>query len=48
VLLALCWDLLVLLRAGRQATISARVFWWAQRYPAIPFALGFLAGHWFG
>ena len=44
---ALVFDLVVLLRYGWQATISTRVVHWSRLHPSIPFALGFLAGHWF-
>lgn len=49
VVVSLGYDVVTIAIArGTQATISARVVRWSQRWPAIPFALGFLAGHWFG
>lgn len=48
VVVSLVYDVVALTIGGSQATISARVVTWSKRYPAIPFALGFLAGHWFG
>jgi hypothetical protein len=33
---------------GMDATISVQITKWSHEYIAIPFAFGFLAGHWFG
>lgn len=46
--LLLGYDLFVLMRYGIDGTISAVVMRATVRWPAIPFALGFLMGHLFG
>lgn len=36
----------ILARSGGEAnTISARYSYWSRRWPVIPFATGFIAGH---
>lgn len=51
VVIAVCalslFDIVVLTKNGIKATISYLLFTSAQKYPAIPFALGFLMGHLF-
>ena len=39
------WDIFAAIQ-GPGGTIS-EIIWDAAKYPAIPFGLGFLCGHWF-
>lgn len=41
-------DVLLAVHGGIPSTISAQMTNWSFGYPALPFAWGFLMGHWFG
>lgn len=45
--IGIAYDVYAGVRWGKDATISRRIRHWSHEYPALPFALGFLAGHWF-
>jgi hypothetical protein len=40
-------DIVLAIFGGMQATISFNITQWSHTYPAIPFAFGFLMGHFF-
>lgn len=46
-LFVVCYDVLVFLRGGVEATISRVVLSWAHEYPVLPFSSGVLCGHLF-
>ena len=41
------YDVWVILRHGKQQSISAYIIRWSRQYPSIPFLIGFVAGHLF-
>ena len=41
------WDIYATRTAGPESSVSAVIGGWAQRFPAVIFAAGFLAGHLF-
>lgn len=41
-------DIVLAITRGKDATISVVITKWSKQYPAIPFAFGFLMGHFFG
>ncbi len=47
VVLVLFIDVILALRYGVEGTISVQITEWSHQFPAIPFALGFLMGHFF-
>jgi hypothetical protein len=47
VVVVLLIDLVLAVTMGIDATISVQLTAWSHIYPAIPFALGFLMGHFF-
>jgi hypothetical protein len=40
-------DIVLAIYGGMNATISFNITQWSHQYPAIPFAFGFLMGHFF-
>lgn len=46
--LVLIWDAYLALDGKPGNTITQTVIAWSKRYPFVPFALGFLMGHFFG
>lgn len=48
VVVILAVDIALAVFGGVGATISFQITRWSYDYPAIPFAAGFLMGHWFG
>lgn len=40
-------DIALAVIKGKEATISVTITKWSKEYPAIPFAFGFLMGHFF-
>lgn len=47
IVVSLIYDLIVVLKYGKEATITASVQKYSKRWPLIPFLLGVLVGHWF-
>ena len=41
------FDVWVILKKGKQESISAYIIRYSHKYPSIPFLLGFLCGHLF-
>lgn len=48
VFLLLAYDVYAVVHGGLQETISYEIVKLSKTYPFIPFALGFLMGHFFG
>ena len=44
----LAWDLCLAMNRKEGDTISEVVRKYSQRFPMIPFIIGFLVGHWWG
>jgi hypothetical protein len=40
-----CYDIVVAVSLGPSATLSAVLYKLSQRYPVIPFVIGFVLGH---
>jgi TctA family transporter len=41
------FDVWVIIKKGKQQSISAYIIRWSKQYPSIPFLIGFVAGHLF-
>lgn len=41
------WDVWVIIQGGTEASISNQLIVYAYKYPAMPFAVGFVCGHLF-
>ena len=46
-LIAIVWDVLVLVKGGTSASISHTIIVWSYKYPIFTFAAGVLCGHFF-
>lgn len=47
VVLIAVYDVWIILKKGKQESISAYIIRWSKQYPSIPFLIGFVAGHLF-